>query len=110
VKPRRIVIGFAVLFALLGSAGCGAHGTSSSKSCQIFVCRITVTGEQEVELTFGDRTRFLRVGPIEPGVVTLAMGSDHARLAAGDSAALDGLAVLVTAVGGQDVQLVVRSL
>jgi hypothetical protein len=76
VKPRRIVIGFAVLFALLGSAGrCPRH-----------------------------------VVVEEPGEVTLAMGSDHARLAAGDSAALDGLAVLVIAVGGQDVQLVVRSL
>lgn len=99
-----------MLLALLGSAGCGSHGTSSSKTCQMFVCRIKLTGEQDVKLDFGDRTHTLRVGPIEPGAVTLAMGSDHARLAAGDSAPLDGLAVVVVAIGGRDVQLLVRPL
>lgn len=99
-----------MLVALLGSTGCGANGTSSSKTCQMFVCRIKLTGEQDVDLPFGGRTHTLRVGPIEPGAVTLAMGSDRARLAAGDSAPLDGLAVLVIAVGGRDVQLVVRPL
>jgi hypothetical protein len=105
-----MAIGIAVLLALVGPTGCGNHGTSYSKSCQMFVCRIKVTGEQDVELTFGERTRTLRVGPIGPSEVTLAMGGDRARLAAGGSAPLDGLAVLVVAVGGRDVQLIVRPL
>ncbi len=62
------------------------------------VCEISLSGEQTVELEIGSFERDLRVGPIEPGAVTLSVRGDEARLGPGGSAQLGGLQIQLKSV------------
>jgi hypothetical protein len=106
---RRSLVLLTVLLALLGGTAC-AGGTSRSQSTQCVNghCRISLSGEQTIELEIGSFERDLRVGPIEPDAVTLSVRGDQARLAPGESAQLGGLQIQVTSVDGRNAELEVQ--
>jgi hypothetical protein len=104
MRVRAVLI--AATVPLLVVAGC--NGTSSSSRCSNGVCTIDVSGERTVEVEFGRFERNLRVGPIEPDAVTVAVRGDQARLAVGENAVVGGLVVRVVSVNGRDVGLEVR--
>jgi hypothetical protein len=106
VSVRRVLIVLAVVLGVLTTAACNA--TSRSSRCVNGVCQISLTGEQTVEVEFGAFERDLRVGPIEPGAVTVSARGDQARLAVGEAGPVGGLTVRVLSVSGGDVGLEVR--
>lgn len=83
--------------------------TSHATKCVNDTCSITLSGEQTIGIDVGPVERDLRVGPIEPGAVTVSARGDLARLAAGESGQVGGITVQVVSVSGKDVQLVTRT-
>jgi hypothetical protein len=103
---RRAAIVLTVLLALLGVAACGGGSSRSHRTqCVNGVCEISLSGEQTIELEIGSFERDLRVGPIEPGAVTLSVRGDEARLAPGESAQLGGLQIRLKSVAPPNAEL-----
>jgi hypothetical protein len=93
-----------LLLPLVLAAGCTSH----TSRCTDRTCAISLTGEQSVDVEFGRLERTLRVAPIEPTAVTLSARGDSARVLAGETAEVGGLAVRVESIAGRDVALTVR--
>ena len=89
--------------ALLGLlTGCTSH----TVNCVNASCTVNLTGAQTLEVDPGVGVeRDLRVGPIEPGVVTVGVAGDEARLTPGTVVHLSDLQVELTSVSGEDVSL-----
>ena len=102
---RRAPILLSLLAALAAATACTSHATK----CVNDTCSITLSGEQTIGIDVGPVERDLRVGPIEPGAVTVSARGDQARLAAGESGQVGGITVQVVSVSGKDVQLVTRA-
>jgi hypothetical protein len=101
---RRASIVLSLLAALAATTACTSHSTK----CVNGTCTISLSGEQTIEVGIGRVERDLRVGPIEPGAVTVAARGDRARLAVGETGRVGGLTVQVVSVSGTDVQLSTR--
>lgn len=104
--PAVTTLLLAVLCACSGTSSSTA--TSSSTSCAGNVCKVDLSGAQTLDIELGSFERDLRVGPIEPGAVTVSALGDQARLAADEDAVVGGLAVRIISVSGRDVSLEVR--
>jgi hypothetical protein len=102
---RRASIALSLLAALAATTACTSHATK----CVNGTCSITLSGEQTIGIDVGPVERDLRVGPIEPGSVTVAARGDQARLAAGETGQVGGITVQLVSVSGKDVQLVTRA-
>jgi hypothetical protein len=99
-RSALLVAGSAALLALL--AGCTSHTTR----CSGATCTVNLTGAQTIEIDPGNGIeRDLRVGPIEPAAVTVAVYDDGARLTPGGAAELSDLRVELVSVAGRDVSL-----
>jgi hypothetical protein len=95
-----------VLTALLAATAC--TGSSRSSRCSGGTCTMSLSGEQTVDVEFGNFERSLRVAPIEPAAVTVSARGEQARLAVGQTGVVGGLVVTLTSVSGRDVGLEVR--
>jgi hypothetical protein len=92
-----------LLLPLVLATGCTSH----TSRCTNGICAINLTGEQSVDVEFGRLERTLRVAPIEQTAVTLSARGDSARVPAGQTAEVGGLAVRVVSIAGRDVALTV---
>ena len=100
---RRLAL--LLVLPLVIVAGC--QSTSHTSRCTNGTCAISLTGEQSVDVEFGRLERTLRVAPIEQTAVTLSARGDSARVPAGETAEVGGLAVRVVSIAGRDVALTV---
>lgn len=92
-----------MLPVVLATAACTA--TSHVSHCTNAACAISLTGEQTLQVEFGNLERDLRVKAIEPNAVTLSAQADSERVPSGGSATVGDLAVRVVSIVGRDVQL-----
>jgi hypothetical protein len=100
---RRLAL--LLVLPLVIATGCQA--TSHTSRCTNGTCAISLTGEQSVDVEFGRLERTLRVAPIEQTAVTLSARGDTARVPAGETVQVGGLAVQVVSIAGRDVALTV---
>ena len=103
-RPARpLALAVAGIVTALGLlTACTSHTTQCSGSS----CTVNLTGAQTLDVDpSGNDATDLRVGPIEPGVVTVSAYGDEARLTPGTAAQVSGLRVELMSVSGRDVSL-----
>jgi hypothetical protein len=106
VSHRRPALRAAAALAAVTTLGLLTGCTSHTTHCSASSCTVDLTGAQTVDIDpSGDYETNLRVGPIEPGAVTIATSDAAARLTPGRAAQVSDLRVEVVSVSGQDVRL-----
>jgi hypothetical protein len=100
-RSARLLVATSVSLLVL-LTGCTSH----SSRCAGSSCTVDLTGAQTIEIDPGvGLERDLRVGPIEPGAVTVSVYGDQARLLPGAAAEVSDLRVELVSVSGKDVSL-----
>lgn len=90
-----------------GSSSATSSRTSSSVSCVNDLCRIEVAGDTS-GMRLGVFGSGLRIESIEQDAVAVSVGGERARIAAGETAAIGGLAVTVVSAGDRAARIEVR--